>query len=330
MPPGLLGPKKEHDRAEVLKMFFELRDRKCVPIVNVLFKLYTFQDIVTGVYAKYDILPAGWHMSIRKLKDEKDKKLEWLDLQSRSLKWLTEFSSKYPTIKKTHPPHREAEIDKVVDEFVENEHTYFVKIRAMVSYYIAEIKAISEAKLGPHAQAALGLTSQEVDYIFGPLTKVLKAVEVFQVLIETITLVNADPLTSDGRQGQLAEIFCLAGPGLVEAYAPFNATYMDARVMCDEKRMNAPTVEAEPNEIKLMNFHEIWKEISASKKVLNGMAIDGILILPVRRFPNYLMYLNKLIKDAKKSSHPSLTKLEEAVKKVQRFTNEINDAAGGN
>ena len=54
-------------RAEHLRLFFELRDRKFTAIIKDLFRCYTFPDIAHGIYKKYKILPQGWQQDLNHL-----------------------------------------------------------------------------------------------------------------------------------------------------------------------------------------------------------------------------------------------------------------------
>ena len=74
-----------------------------------------------------------------------------------------------------------------------------------------------------------------------------------------------------------------------------------------------------------LNFKELWTEISQSKQELKNLGIDSILIMPIRRFPNYKLFVDRLCKTLT-PNHSAHEYVFECLKKVDFFTRQIDDA----
>lgn len=312
-----------------LMLFFELRDKNYLPIVEELFRLYEFADIAKGIHRKYRLLPVGWKVELTRLRQKKDPKLNWLNLSE--VEWLTETTDSYPSTNKYSEfgGSDEDEPEQVVAEFITNERAYFEKLQAFMTAYVSEVEAIAENKIGPYAQQALGLDRQQVKYIFGgTLLDVYKAVEKFMVLLETLTMVPAKPIIPGGRPAHLADIISQSGPTLVKSYAPYNAAYQAAKKVLEAQTAKLNSLQpAQVNEgaLRHLNFNELWTEISQSRAPIKNLGIDSVMILPIRRFPNYKLFFVRIQKSLDKNS-PAYAKVMKALDDVEKFTRLIDNA----
>lgn len=309
---------------DALELFFVLRDKKYKDIIQDLFRLYSFCDIAKGVFRKYRCLPEGWRQDLEAMKAKGDAGLEWFIPQRMT--YLTETTDNYPTMdKRLNFPERAEEVDRVVDEFITLEKTYFERLQVFMHAYVAELEAISSDKVGPEAARALGLTKTQVHFIFSQnLKAVYNATEKFLIVLESLSLVDAIPRVEGGRWGHLSDIVSMVGKHLVKAYAPYNATYQVAKRVLDEKARYRDVGNEAGNAMKHLNFIELWHEIAQSKQELKQASIDSILILPIKRFPNYLLLLDRIRKFLTKNNVPGVQKVERAIGDLNKFTNMID------
>lgn len=307
-------------------MFFKLRDQKCERIVGDLFRLYHFADIAKGIYRKYQVLPEGWKDELARLKAEGEPKLDWLNIAE--VKWYNEVTQNYPGINDKLPkvkrgPHEEYE--KVIDEFIENERNYFVKVDAFVKFYLWEVEAIAENRLGPKAQEYLGLSQLQVDYAFGKLIQVHKCIEELLVSLEVLSLVDAPSKHKSGRAGYFAETLEVQGERSKKSYGEYNARYQLSKRMLEVLGEQVSEHKLGHGElVKHLNFKELWYEVSSMKETLKSLGIDTVLIAPVRRFPNYGLFVGSVRKKLP-ASHPAYEAIDKCYTKITDYTHYIDE-----
>ena len=214
--------------------------------------------------------------------------MAWFD--PHQVQYLSETTEKYPPIDKNFQfPERGIHegVDSVIDEFILNEKKYYDTLVVFMNNYVAEVEVISRKKVGQDAADALGLTQNQVDYIFRHnLLKVVEAVEKFLVSLEILSLVPTEAKVRGGRAAVLADVVSLSGNHLVQVYAPYNAAYkLIKRILEDSalKLLSQPKRNSALGAMKHLNFLEIWQEVSQSKLLLKRATIDAILINPIRR-----------------------------------------------
>lgn len=308
-----------------LKLFFELRDRKYIKIVEDLFNMYYIQDIAHGIHIKYGVLPAGWKDHLTLLKQGHDSKLSWLNLSK--ILWYSESTESYPSVylRPIDDALFTQKYEKIVDEFISNERKYFKKLHAFVKYYVCEVQAIAENKIGPKARKSLGMNKEQVEHCFGILLPVYRAVDSLLISLEALTLVPCQTKVPCARVEHLARVLMTEGEKAVNAYAPYNARYQMAKRLIEVKADSVSESQLGEGDImKHLNFFELWQEIAQSRAELKSMALDSILIMPIRRFPNYKVFVARLQKDIP-DGHPILGALGKCFEKVDGYTRKIDD-----
>lgn len=308
-----------------LRLFLELRDRKYLGIVDELFRIYEFEDIAKGIYYKYKILPIGWRTELEDMKSKKGQVMNWY--KKRGMPFLKETTDNFPPLDKRRllfPERGERKLDRIVDEFIEIELNYYEKLQVFISSYVSEVEAIAKDRVGPVARQALGLDETQVDFIFGnDLVAVCKAAESFLVVLETLSIVDATPNVEGGRAGHLADLIIKSGDSLLKAYAPYVGKYNILKKVLESKiKSLPPTTNTSP--LRHLTFLELWMEISQSKAKLKQLSIDAVLITPIRRFPNYKVFFERIIKEMKEEKSDGLAKAKEAYKQIKTLTKKID------
>jgi len=331
---------------QYLRLFFELRDRKYLPIVDSLFQYHGFVDIARGIFCKYFMLPEGWRSELIS-KQKSGVKMNWF--KPKKIFFLNEETVRYPSASKLpfyYKPETEhtSEAEHVVDEIVTSEKSYFDYLRTFVTSYANEVTSIASGSIGDEAAIALGLTVTQVDLMFGKrLNKIIETIDKILVKLEVLVLVR-EPIPSVyniDRAGVLADIMTEVSTELGEAYKPYNKYYAQSAGMLTtaitHTAIREPKARKGSKQIadhifddykRHLTFLELWQEISNSKPLLKGLRIDAILIKPVHRFPKYLLFFERLEKVVRKEhgvEHPTYLKVSKAQKALKEVTSKIND-----
>ena len=319
-------------RRQHLKTFYAIRDKKFLPIVDALFEAHSFVDIAFGIYCKYKMLPDGWRYELQHLKYKENAKLDWFN--EEKVLFLTEEPMSMPPIGKRNnyvPAGSDQGVEAIVDEIVRNESDYYEKLHAFIHSYVAEIATIARGDVTEEAREGLGLTQNQVDMAFGEeLHRCLELSEKLLVKFEVLTLVPHKKVKSlYGRAGIVADVFLETSEDFVQALGPYNRFHSrNSKAMAQaEKKLrkliankrNTPAGSADVD----LSYIEIWAQVQRSKQVFRGKEIDGFLIEPVRRCPNYIMFLGRLKKSVG-DKHPAYEKLNKAVQLVNAATEGIN------
>ena len=319
-------------RRQHLKTFYAIRDKKYLPIVDTLFELHSFVDIAFGIYCKYKMLPDGWRYELQHMKYKENAKLDWFN--EEKILFLTEEPMSMPPVGKRRYhalPGGEQGVEAIVDEIVRNETDYYEKLHTFIHSYVAEIATIAKGDVTEAAKESLGLTQNQVDMVFGDeLHRCLGLSEKLLVKFEVLTLVpNKKVGNPTGRAGIVADVFLETSEEFVQALGPYNRFHTrNSKAMAQaEKKLRKlignrqrQTTGASERDL---TYLEIWSEVQRSKHLFRGKEIDGFLIEPVRRCPNYIMFLGRLKKTVGES-HPAYEKLNKAVQLVNAATEGIN------
>mmetsp|Transcript_6842 Transcript_6842/g.8269 ORF Transcript_6842/g.8269 Transcript_6842/m.8269 type:complete len:590 (-) Transcript_6842:715-2484(-) len=331
---------------QYLLQFFEIRDKKYLPIVDELFQYHKFTNIARGIFFKYKMLPEGWRSELVRLK-ESGENMDWFE--SEKVYFLSEETLRFPRASKEPFYYSLKEediqvIDRVVDEIIESEKEYFNYLHAFITTYVDEVIAISDGELGEEAAKNLGLTSDQINMIFGKrLRAIVTTIEKILVKLEVLVLVR-DPIDEKehniGRAGILAEIMAAVSKELGSAYMPYNKHYAHAAAMLTKAVTHTAIIQPSARKVskgklgfandsykRHLTFLELWTEISESTEMLKGLRIDAILIKPVHRFPKYLLFfgrLEKVVRKAGGEGTPTYESILLGQKAMQEVTKKIN------
>lgn len=230
-------------------------------------------------------------------------------------------------------------VDRIVNEICDTEQSYHDSLAELVEAYVKTLRAIASGQKGPEAAEALGLTSAEVEQIFGwRLEEIISVSNNLLSKLEVVTLVRSDPLTGEGRQGLVAEAFIEISNDL-HVYAPYVSAHKSS-IQTLEKAIKKINEKKTPRATGLgaqllqrnrdkgvseMTFTKLWELVSSASPRLKGQSIASILIMPVQRVPRYKLLLKELIKETKKD-HPAYPILEKANDLINTAATQINGA----
>lgn len=230
-------------------------------------------------------------------------------------------------------------VDRIVNEICDTEQSYHDSLAELIEAYVKTIRVISSGQKGPEAAEALGLTSAEVEQIFGwRLEEIINVSNNLLSKLEVVTLVRSDPLTGEGRQGLVAEAFIEISNEL-HVYAPYVSAHKSsiqtlekAIKKINEKKtarttgLGAQLLQRNRDKgVSEMTFTKLWEVVSSASPRLKGQSISSILIMPVQRVPRYKLLLRELSKETK-SNHPAYPILEKANELINTVAIQINEA----
>eukprot|EP00924_Labyrinthula_sp_SR-Ha-C_P001668 augustus_masked-scaffold_18-processed-gene-5.10-mRNA-1 protein AED:1.00 eAED:1.00 QI:0/-1/0/0/-1/1/1/0/674 len=307
-----------------LKKFCLLVDGAVGGIVEALFIYFHFSDILSAVYSRYEALPEGWREVV-----EQNNSLKNI-LGVNQVKYLGETSYQPWTRPALEFPMRNSDIEHVVDEFISTERRVYDKLNFFLTKYVNEISGISSDLLGPHAKSALGLDRRDIQLMFGKtIKKVLRGTKAFVDLLDILVLVpkpmKQEIIHKGGRPKVLVDIILKSGNVLKSVYLPYMNSYATATRRLTE-RVAALNQNRTARIGNNMNFIDIYEEIASGKSVLNQTTIQSVLYIPVARFPQYPLLLEKLLKECGKVNHPATKKVAKGHKFVVQLNEAINKA----
>lgn len=315
-----------------------MKDKRYVTVVNELFRLFTFPQIAEGLYLKYKVLPIEYKEYLNADEEAGWPGIEWYTPVKHKITWFDEDLVDFPYVSdKKEPVKRDSQVDMVIDELLDNERTYYDRINFISTSFAGELEAIAQGKLGPEAREALGLTTHQIEYIFGSLlSKVVDTVSKLVRKLDVLVIVPTEPSKIEGgRAGYVADIFVELSDDIRGSYGPYNARYGEARKLIEHNKsfiQSKQKPHPPPNGMKYLNFTELWKETTTTKaSLLGNKTIDAILNSPVKTFTNYQLYLKTLLKDCKnikkvKVVQPeTVAKLERAVTCIKVVLDDVDD-----
>lgn len=317
---------------ESLSIFFMMRDRKFIPIIEDLFRIYEFHQIVKGIFIRFNCLPDGWRSELRQFKKKKDKNFKWLEIDK--VKFVTTETETFP------PPTSPLDIlkqsskkDKVENTILEmliSEYKFLQNLRITNNVYVVQIKAMADRKLGASSAENLGLEPDEVRLIFGThLSGLVTALDQFFTKLETLVIVTTETSHSLGRVGQFADIIISSSTSLLKAYQNYSKNY-HAGAQIFKKRGDEVGLQP-PSDFyfRNLNFMKFWEEIIKSHPQMENPTLHNLLLQPVSRFTKYKLWMDTINKKLA-DQHPAKAKVEEACKRIHEVATEINDAVNAN
>lgn len=327
-PPGLGGPggasmtrpedvkaAREQKRRDQLRAFYQFRSNERVKdfsdCVDLLFENHDFEDIAKGIYTRYGMLPPGWSTDLVQCREEGSLKLGWfkekeIGLQQGKNAKGRPISLVPAAVKATMggKDHR-SKLDMIIDEIIDTEETYRDNLEELVQSYITQVREIAMGKKGPEAAEELGLTSKDVEAIFGwRIQEIVKLSSQFQKKLEIVALVRTDPRSPLGRQGFVAQAFIDIASEL-HVYAPYVSAHKTS-LQTLEKALASVNARSEKkggvgalgaallggNKGKeALTFVKIWEVVCSNSTRLKGQAIQSLLIMPIQRVPRYKLLL---------------------------------------
>ncbi len=324
-------------RKKGLRVFYQWRDPRRVEGVDALFSNYEFEEIALAIQRKYFGLPPGWH-----------EQLEYMQLSgSRNLGWFARLKqgvlpapveASFNASEGSKAPQEETKVDKVINEIADTEMKFNKAMSSLQDQYAMKIKAIADGLQGSAAAKALGLSSEQVEHIFG--ARLAKIVDVSNNLIsdlEVVTLVRMQPKGGKSRIELVSRIFMDASDQL-RVFGPFAAGHKTAatylRKANEDLGLNQDTGPRKGGMLRMgsffssesnKNYLELWQEIAGDNDALRGQTIESVLIMPVQRVPRYRLLLQELLK-ATPESDPSFTMLAEVCEVIKGLATDINEA----
>jgi len=326
--PNLLEKRKRQ-----LTVFYQWRDPRRVSKVDLLFENYTMEEIALAIQRKYFTLPPGWREQLEYLLISGSKELGWFEDMKKGIMPKPSEPTGQFQITASGEKVELTKIDRIVNEIADTEMSFNLVLRETIDQFSNNIKAISEGLKGPRAQAALGLTEEQVDFIFG--ARLRRVVDVSSKLLsdlEIVTLVRAQPKNKRSRIELVSRIF-LEGAKDLAVYSPYAAAHSRSVTYLRQAKAK---LQDQSRGLRRMgsllgggnrprNFLEIWEEVSQQYEHLRGQTLEAILIMPIQRVPRYRLLLQELQKATRKKD-PAYERLSEALEIIKEVATELNAA----
>jgi len=330
-------------RRDQLRAFFQFRANDRVKdmsdVVDELFENHDFEDIAKGIWEKYSMLPPGWQHDLIEVRNQGSTKLDWFDEKQINIQKTKNANGRpisYVPVAKSPPqPTNLGKVDKIVNEIIDTEEAYRDDLDELLQHYIVPVREIALGRKGKEAAEELGLTSAEVERIFGwRIGEIVKVSASFQKKLEVVSLCRGSVKSSLGRQGKVAEAF-LAISGDLHCYAPYVSAHKTS-LQTLEKALETVNGKGEKKgmfgagllrgkEKEAMSFIKFWEVISSSSPRLKGQSISSLLIKPIQRVPRYMLLLKELSKETPKD-HPATPLLDTALEQIGESARQINEA----
>jgi len=334
---------RDNKRRDQLRAFFQFRANDRVKdmsdIVDDLFENHDFEDIAKGIWERYNMLPPGWQHDLIDVRNQGSTKLDWFDEKQINLQKTKNANGRpisiIPVVKVAAPPANIGKIDMIVNEIIDTEETYRDNLGELVEHYINPIREIALGRKGKEAADELGLTSAEVERIFGwRIGEIVKVSANLQKKLEVVSICRGGIKSPLGRQGKVAQAFLEISSDL-HVYAPYVSAHKTS-LQTLERALEAVSGKGEKKgmfgatllrgkEKEAMSFLKFWEVVSTSSPRLKGQTIQSLLIMPIQRVPRYMLLLKELSKETPKD-HPASPLLIEALDLIGDSAKQINEA----
>jgi len=319
-------------RMQQLVAFYNWRDPAKAAGVPALFENHDFVSIAKGLYMRYpDGIPRQWRDELIEMQSRGIEGLEWFDPAPVTVGANGRAPPPAPPRIRSGDPNRDR-VDQIIDEIIDTEHAYHGLLVETLAYG-KYIRMISLGKQGVDAQSRLGLSTSDVDTVFGMrLQAIVDLSERFLANLEVIDLVRTEPLDDLGRPGLLVDAISSIIDDL-HVYAPYVSMHRAGdRIV---KRALA-RISRRPTAAKRLigstessrfrgSFAEIWEKSSVSSARLCGQSLESALITPVQRVPRYMLLTAELARRLP-ATHPAYTRVQEVARSVADLAEQLNHA----
>jgi len=334
---------RDNKRRDQLRAFFQFRANDRVKdmsdIVDDLFENHDFEDIAKGIWERYHMLPPGWQHDLMDVRNQGSAKLDWFDEKQINLQKTKNANGRpisvAPVVKPSPAPQNISKNDLIVNEIIDTEEGYRDNLGELVEHYINPIREIALGRKGKEAADELGLTSAEVERIFGwRIGEIVKVSANLQKKLEVVSICRGPIKSPLGRTGKVAEAF-LAIAGDLHVYAPYVSAHKTS-LQTLEKALESVSGKGEKKgmfgagllrgkEKEAMSFLKFWEVVSSSSPRLKGQSIASLLIMPIQRVPRYMLLLKELSKGTP-ADHPAQPLLAAALDQIGDSARQINEA----
>ena len=334
---------RDNKRRDQLRAFFQYRANErfkdMSEVVDDLFENHDFEDIARGIYERYNMLPPGWQHDLIELRKDGSQKLGWFDENQINMQKTKNANGRpisfIPQIKLTPIVQNPGKIDLIVNEIIDTEEAYRDDLDELHQLYIVPVREIALGRKGKEAADELGLTSSEVEKIFGwRIGEIVKVSANLQKRLEVVNLCRGEVKSPIGRQGKVAEAFLAIAPDL-HVYAPYVSSHKTSLQTLEkalaivnskvEKKGGYGSALLRGKEKEVVSFVKLWEVISSSSPRLKGQSISSLLIKPIQRVPRYKLLLSELLKNTD-DSHPAHPLLTESLELINESAKQINEA----
>lgn len=337
---------KENKRRDQLRAFFQFKAngngvKDMSDVVDELFGNHDFEDIAKGIYDRYNLLPPGWSHDLTDLQNNQGStKLEWFKDAKINMQKAANSKGRPISFVAAPPPRSPApqnlpKMDMIVNEIIDTEETYRDNLEELLQNYIVPVREIALGRRGKEAAEELGLTSTEIERIFGwRIGEITKVSAALQKKLEVVNLCRGKVRSELGRQGLVAQAF-LSVAGDLHVYAPYVSAHKTSLQTLekalalinskDSKKGMLGSGLLRGKEKEVITFVKMWEVVSTASARLKGQTISSLLILPIQRVPRYKLLLSELQKGTP-ADHPAQPFLTDALSQINDSAKQINEA----
>lgn len=202
---------------------------------------------------------------------------------------------------KTYAPdsNMSTKIDRIVDEFIRKQKSLLLTLKTFYNSYVNEAIAISRGDLGQEAQAAFGMSFDDVRSCFkNNFDTVITAQEKFVTMFEILLVCkNAKPrqkYATYGRAGILFLLFSKCERIIIKGFENYNVNYA---LKTEILAKNDALVGKLPPNPRFLNYVKLFEEIATTKKSMTELKLGTVLYMPIQVVPQYKIFLERILKN---------------------------------
>lgn len=321
-----------------LRAFYDWRDPVKSGGTERLFKRLSIFSIAEGIQRKYGVIPPGWGIILKELSENQSQLESLPPVSPRSPRRGLQTSSLLPTevnfsaelgkargkVNKGHEESKKLQL--IIQEMCDSENRYYNVLNTFINTYCERLRGIFEGREQESSVAQLGISSQDMENLFGE--KLVKCKDVAEEFVANLAVLTdfkgQDNQDGRGKLGLLLDATMDIFPKL-EVLGPYMATYMYS-VNLIKERTEALRKKKKKKKKKnaAPNFLQLWELERVQHDNVKLSSLENVLIKPVQRIPQYKTLLKELLSKAEKENHPATSEVKEMVERIEQLGQSID------
>mmetsp|Transcript_18381 Transcript_18381/g.23991 ORF Transcript_18381/g.23991 Transcript_18381/m.23991 type:complete len:552 (-) Transcript_18381:334-1989(-) len=309
----------ERRRAQELREFYSVVDPPLQDVAESILEYHKFVDVAQALYVKYYMVPEKW---LRPLQEQKKKgvRMDWFN-NERVLS-PRHYGNQLPQANRLafliNP--MQSPMDVLVDEFIDSELAYYRTLLGIGKYYVEEIRSMAKGRQGAAAQVGLGLTLQEIDFLFGArYREIISFSHQFLVMLEPLHLIRT-PINYGTRWEALAKCVQEVAPlALFKAYQSYSESYPDCHSLVKTKLKRKVKK-------KVVTFVDVWNTVRERVPEMEIAPFVDTMDLPLKRVQVYVTILTGIGKNLDKNSK-AYESVYAAIDRIQNAAKQLNNSS---
>lgn len=325
-----------------LRAFYDWRDPMKSPKTESLFKTLSLMRIGQGLQEKYGLIPPGWGLIIGEIMSRQSSRPRLdTNLSSKTRDGAAnllpaEMSADYEKFRQAVKQEKKEnnvsgfeeseKLLRVIQEMCQSETKYYYLLNTFTQTYCQKLQDIISGKDRESDLDSLGLTSAEVNAMFGNL--LVKCKDTAAKFVASLGILTdfqgAANLDGRGNLGVLINSFREVFSHL-DVLGPYMSTYSHVLRTLNEKTSEVRRGKKKKSKKKKgLNFLQLWELERVKHDNLKLSSIENVLIKPVQRIPHYKTLLKELLKIAEKDGHPAVQEVKDLLADVEALGQRID------